>query len=567
MENMHLDLLQHQPEYCHLSLETTPINIMFDGQLYTLSLDNLKTDPHDSTLRLCFPSGMQCSVQLIKKLNVQTKWRAVYGDFKKTRLFITEEESGDQLILNDSFFTLFVGACALHSWHFLFTYTGAVFRWRDIENLKPVLLQPGYGNGYIAEDENTRVFMQSQLRDFCNAFFDRRKESNYHMAPNNSIVLDYMPQNMSSCTLVPGEWPKMIRTVGGVDYEGERRFAEAIIEYKDRGEERMVLRSTTMVLNLFEKWIGVPFYDRDAWLNKENIETALRIKREEDERLERERAEEAAKAAAERARIAKEESVRREAEEARKLTERAATERANPQLTIDSMRKCILDFFESVKATYPGFKPSMVRVGRDFFTPALHIECTVDLNPGCNVISPIYPNAREIYITNRFYWPADMNGVKPNDDPVRFIMRPEGKDIINLLGIRPLDRVSDITQCLKHVFPENGDAQRILTEKQAEQQAQERIQARRAESKGRVESAMSALADKLIRELENEMRRANVTITNAEGADVNMSLYEACQSLDVRARTFVTDALSQQRGLRSAIAKVSETLNRIALHT
>jgi hypothetical protein len=164
MENMHLDLLQQQPEYRLLQLETTPVQVMFDTKLYTLSLRNLSTDPNDSTLRLCFPSGMQCSVQLIKKRDEQTKWRVVYGEFKKTRLFMAKEGSGNQLILDDSFFTLFVGACALHSWHFLFTYTGEVFQWRDIEKLNPVLLKRGYGNGYIAEEENTRVFMQSQLR-------------------------------------------------------------------------------------------------------------------------------------------------------------------------------------------------------------------------------------------------------------------------------------------------------------------------------------------------------------------------------------------------------------------
>jgi sRNA-binding protein len=359
----------------------------------------------------------------------------------------------------------------------------------------------------------------------------------------------------------------MVEGPGWVNWVGDRRPAEAIIKYKDRDEERMVLRSTTMVLNLFEKWIGLPFYDRDAWMKKEEIENAFRTQREEAARLKRKRDEEAAKAEAERAKLAEEESVRRKAEEARKRAEEAANERANPLLSIESMRKCIVDFFESVKATYPGFKTSMMRVGRDSMTSVLHIECTIDLNPSYNVISPIYPNAREIYITNHFYWPPNGNGDKPDDNPVRFIIKPEGKNIVEFLGIRPLDRVSDITECLRHVFPENGDARRIIAEKQAGRQVQERIQARRAESKSRVKSAVSALANKLIRELENEMRHMNVTITNAEGTDVSMSLYDACPSLDVSASTSVTEALFQQRGLRSAITKVSETLNRITLHT
>jgi hypothetical protein len=558
MENMHLDTLHKRTEYRHLILETTPIQVTFNFKEYSLNLSNLSTDPGDSTLRLCFPSGMQCSVQRIEKGKEDTKWRAVFEDFKKKRRFESEEASADQLVLDDKSYKLFINSSAQHNWHFLFTYPGEVFRWRDIEHLKPVFLQPGYGNGHMAEDDNTRVFMQSHLQDFCNAFFDRRKETNFHIAQNASVVLDCMPPDMSSCTLVPGERPIM---------SGQQRSAEAIIKYKDRDGEKMELSNTTIVLNLFEKWIGHPFYNRDAWMEKEQTNKA---EREKTARLQRQFFEEAAKEAAEKARIEEEGKARHDAEMAERKAEEAAKELVDPTLTIDSMRKGILDYFESVKATYPGFKPSTVNVKKmDGSLKMLHLGCTIDLNPRHNVISPMYPNAKEIYSTNRWMFPIDNTwGHQPAAVPVKFIILPDGQDIVELLKMSSQDRVSDITQCLKYVFPENNDQGALIrtAEKQAERQAQEEIQTRLDESKRRVTLAMLVLAKKLIKDLENEMKGENLTITNPQGVDVSMSLHDTCLSLDVNARACVDNAFSRQPTLKSAITKVTETLNRITLH-
>jgi hypothetical protein len=231
MQTTHLNVLARNPRFNRPKIEKRAIDVKFAGATHPLVLKNLSGDPDDCTLRLCFPSGIQCPVIRIEKpKGTPTTWKASYQTCD-TKLEFDTQSSTSLLTLKHTDITLTVATIPQYGdWEFLFTYKEGII---DVEDITRSTLNPLHRVPELTFDILARI---------CSEFFRGRKNESY-TKDDNGISILYLPQQMATCRLTSD--------------------ATAVITHTDNSTETIPLKTSPEMEKFLEQWVGLPLYSPD----------------------------------------------------------------------------------------------------------------------------------------------------------------------------------------------------------------------------------------------------------------------------------------------------------------
>ena len=378
------------------------------------------------------------------------------------------------------------------------------------------------------------------------------------MTPSD-YTLKYLPPGMETCSLIAGSNPRFVDMNFYTTYEGNVVHASAFVKYMDGATETIEIKNNLDMCNFLRKWIGVPYYTHDEW---------VQIKAQEQDRLRREEAMQAIRKAEYEDRMRREkfrryneeqERERIQLERKRKLEEEAEQERLDPLLSIESIRKAIIVFFsaEARRLMYPTFRNDMLSVQRDkAFESVLHIKCSISLSKD-TVFSPLYPNATEVCITNRWVYPESrMIDHIPKPDPARCVLKPGNINVLPEADVRSLDRISHLLQCMQYLFP-IGESTRVkIKEIKDQTQAEGAIPIHCAHYKQRIQQMIRDCTRKMVTELVAELKQTYVDICTPTGTNEQLSVVAACDSLQLNIKNEISDSIRYSTySLQSSLGK------------
>ena len=548
--------IMNMEKYKTLKLESRKIQIVLNGNILDLTLRNLSTDPEDKTLRLYTPSDIECLVISLMKVDQKTNWKDVFSSFDSIRAFLVTFQ-GDEMILDDGFFKIIVGKRYIYPWEYLLIHTvGMVFGEHNLEYIH------GYEPGKIPGTETKGAYTIEKLTTFLRSFASQRigeRIGKFFELTAPICSLRYLPPGISACSLTEGKNPTPVYTQRNAHLEGELVHATANLRYTDGTKEIFELKNNADICRFLGKWYGVPYYTYDEWVQRKSEEEKIKLDREEIDR--RGKAAEARRnAQLEEQRSKLEEELKLKAEESnRKQEEEAERERLDPLLGVESVRTAILDFFGQVKSTYPKFNTSMLSVSRDsYFGSELHMECSISLSID-GVFSPLYPDATEVYITNRWIFP-EVNNDAPSPYPAECVLKPQKINILPQARVSSLDRISHLLQCLRYLFPVNMDLLPIISQVKEREAAkiklEDDIAIRRADDKQRIQQMIEARTQEVITGLIAEFNQMQVDICTPTGTNERTSVAAACNSLQLNIQNEISDSTRNSRfSLQSSLGK------------
>jgi hypothetical protein len=226
----------------------------------------------------------------------------------------------------------------------------------------------------------------------------------------------------------------------------------------------------------------------------------------------------------------------------------------DPYLTVDSVTQQINGFFSKRAGVYPKFDPTAVTVQKNSYS--YNISCTIRLSED-GILSPRYPDATEVYITNTWRYPqVTMMGDARPDVPSRCIVN--GENILGQDGVpATVDDVSDLVRCLEYLFPTDPDSAAFMARKQQEQQARDQAALKRVGDQRRARMIIRAkIIPIVVSDMKDRLRN-----TEFQGY---ASLLDACNKLNVDVGDVFTSAWNRTPMSLSCIA---EALDRIIART